>query len=66
MSDEAGGERLNLPRTIHLIIFLLIVGLVGLVQQPPAACAGGSGGGDARDRGHPGRTGSADIRDRTG
>jgi len=27
MSDEAGGERLNLPRTIHLIIFLLIVGL---------------------------------------
>ena len=27
MSDEAGGERLNLPSTIHLIIFLLIVGL---------------------------------------
>ncbi len=27
MSDEAGGKRLNLPRTIHLIIFLLIVGL---------------------------------------
>ncbi len=27
MSDEAGGERLNLPRTLHLIIFLLIVGL---------------------------------------
>jgi len=28
MSDEAGGERPKLPRTTHLISFLLIVGLI--------------------------------------
>lgn len=44
MSDETGGERPKLPRTTHLIVFLLIVGLtlagwIWYSTRPPAPAA---------------------------